>query len=249
LAKPPARDSYAEAIRLFERALALDPGSVEAQTRLADARSSRALDGMADRAADDIARAEGLIGQALAASPRSAFAHHVKGNLLRWRGQCEAAIPEYETALAFNRNAVGTRLGLGRCKLLTGSIDETISLVEQAIRLSPRDPYIAVFYCQIAYVHLLASRVEEAIAWLEKARSANPAHPSPHAYLASAYALNGEAERAAVELAEARRQAADDRYASLARLRAVDFWGVPKIRALFEATYFAGLRLAGMPEE
>jgi|SRR5580704_2735347 tetratricopeptide (TPR) repeat protein len=155
----------------------------------------------------------------------------------------------FETALAFNRNAVGTRLGLGRCKLLTGSIDETISLVEQAIRLSPRDPYIAVFYCQIAYVHLLASRVEEAIAWLEKARSANPAHPSPHAYLASAYALNGEGERAAVELAEARRQAADDRYASLARLRAVDFWGVPKIRALFEATYFAGLRLAGMPEE
>ena len=27
------------------------------------------------------------------------------------------------------------------------------------------------------------------------------------------------------------------------------WWGVPKIRALFEATYFAGLRKAGMPEE
>jgi len=25
--------------------------------------------------------------------------------------------------------------------------------------------------------------------------------------------------------------------------------GVPKIRALYEATYFAGLRKAGMPEE
>ena len=25
--------------------------------------------------------------------------------------------------------------------------------------------------------------------------------------------------------------------------------GVPKVRALFEATYFAGLRKAGMPEE
>jgi len=36
---------------------------------------------------------------------------------------------------------------------------------------------------------------------------------------------------------------------SLARLRAVGYWGVPKIRALFETTYFAGLRLAGMPEE
>jgi hypothetical protein len=26
-------------------------------------------------------------------------------------------------------------------------------------------------------------------------------------------------------------------------------WGVPKIRAWFETTYFVGLRLAGMPEE
>jgi hypothetical protein len=27
------------------------------------------------------------------------------------------------------------------------------------------------------------------------------------------------------------------------------YWGLPKIRALHEATYFAGLRKAGMPEE
>jgi hypothetical protein len=27
------------------------------------------------------------------------------------------------------------------------------------------------------------------------------------------------------------------------------YWGVPKIRALCESTYFAGLRKAGMPEE
>ena len=53
----------------------------------------------------------------------------------------------------------------------------------------------------------------------------------------------------AAELAEARRYGADDRYSSLARLRAIGYFGVPKIRALFEATYFAGLRKAGMPEE
>jgi hypothetical protein len=31
--------------------------------------------------------------------------------------------------------------------------------------------------------------------------------------------------------------------------RAIGYFGVPKIRALFEATYFPGLRKAGMPEE
>jgi hypothetical protein len=41
----------------------------------------------------------------------------------------------------------------------------------------------------------------------------------------------------------------DGRYSSIARLQAAAYYGVPKIRALYEATYFAGLRKAGMPEE
>jgi hypothetical protein len=35
---------------------------------------------------------------------------------------------------------------------------------------------------------------------------------------------------------------------SITRLRAVELGGVPKVRALTEATYFAGLRKAGVPE-
>ena len=120
---------------------------------------------------------------------------------------------------------------------------------EQAIRLSPRDPLIGNMYYRIGAVHLLQSRTDEAIVWLEKARNANPALPIVHAYLASAYALKGETERAAAELAETRRLVSDDRYSSIARLKAVGYFGVPNVRALFEATYFAGLRKAGMPEE
>jgi hypothetical protein len=70
-----------------------------------------------------------------------------------------------------------------------------------------------------------------------------------HAFLASAYGLKGEPDLAAAELAEARRLFGDNRFSSVARLRTIENWGVPKIRALVEATYFAGLRKAGMPEE
>ena len=168
--------------------------------------------------------------------------------MLRAQNRCEEAIPEYETVIASNRNAVGALGNIGQCKFFTGSIEEVIPLVEQAIRLSPRDPYIDVWYLQIGRVHLLQSRTDEAILWLEKARSANPAHPPTHAFLASAYALKGESERAAAELAEARRLSGDDRYSSIAHLQAVGYFGVPKVRALFEATYFVGLRKAGMPE-
>jgi hypothetical protein len=98
-------------------------------------------------------------------------------------------------------------------------------------------------------VCLLQSRIDEAIVWFEKARNALPGLPYHYSYLAAAYALRRQIERAGAELAEARRLCNDDRFSSLARLRAVGYFGVPKTRALFETTYFAGLRKAGMPEE
>jgi adenylate cyclase len=196
-------------------------------------------------------RAEGLAGQALAASPRSPIAHYAKGQVLRAQRRYAEAIREYETAIASNRNWVSTIHALSQCKLYTGAIEETIALAQQAIRLSPRDPLIHFFYLRIGQVHLLGSRIGEAIVWLEKARYGAPAHPNIHAWLASAYALTCETGSASTELAEARCLSGDDRYSSIARWKAVGDWGVvaPETRALFEATYLAGLRKAGMPEE
>lgn len=68
-------------------------------------------------------------------------------------------------------------------------------------------------------------------------------------FLAASCALKGDIGLAAAELAEARRLVADDRYSSIARVRALTPWGTPAISDLAEATYFAGLRMAGMPEE
>jgi TolB-like protein len=243
--RPPSRESRIEAIGLFERALALDPHSAVAQSYLATALATRVLDNMSATVAADIARAEELTGQALATSPRSPLAHYAKGQVLRAQYRYAEAIPEYETAIAFDRNWVRTYPHLAHCKL----IEEVIPLTERAIRLSPRDPVVGVWYLRISQVHLLQSRIDEAVIWLEKARSAMPAFPYVHAYLAAAYALNGEAERAATELAEARRLSGEDRFSSLVHLPATWNYGVPKIRALFEATFIKGLRLAGMPEE
>jgi TolB-like protein/class 3 adenylate cyclase len=200
--KLPTCDTYTEAIGLFERALALDPHSVDAQSFLASALSARVQAGWAESAAVDVARAEGLVGQALAAAPRSPLAHRAKGQVLRAQRRFVEAIPEYETALAVNRNWVSTLHALAQSKLFAGSIEETIPLEEQAIRLSPCDPDIYLFYSEIGMVHLLQYRIDEAIAWLEKARNANPEHPAPRARLASAYALKDETERAAAELAK-----------------------------------------------
>jgi hypothetical protein len=47
---------------------------------------------------------------------------------------------------------------------------------------------------------------------------------------------------------EARRLKGSGSYVSIAQI-ANGYFGVPKIRALYEATYFAGLRKAGVPDE
>jgi adenylate cyclase len=249
LSKPLSRDTYAEAIRLFEHALALDPRSVDAQSWLAHALAGRMHFQMTGSAAADLESAETLVGRALAESPRLPLAHLAKGMLLHARSHPEQAIPEYETVIASNRNWVNVLYTLGMCKLLVGSLEETTPLVEQAIRFSPRDPFIANWYMLIGTVHLLKLRTDEAIRWLEEALSANAELAFAHGHLAAAYALKGDTERAAAELAEARRLSGDGRFASIARLRAARSWGVPKIRSLYETTYFVGLRKAGLPEE
>jgi adenylate cyclase len=178
-------DNYTRAVDLFEHALALDPGSVEAQTSLALALIDRVNSGMTITRTADIARAQGLIGQSLAISPGSTAAHLAKGHVLRAEGRCDLAIPEYEMAIASNRNLAGALFSLGVCRMQTGSIEETIPLEEQAIRLSPRDPNVFNRYLVIGQVHLMQSQTEEAIVSLERARIGNPGSSFPHAWLLS----------------------------------------------------------------
>jgi TolB-like protein len=247
--RPPSAENCAEAIGLFERALMVDPGSAGAKCWLAIVLGNRLLDFPAHASNGDLDRAETLAAKAVAASPRSSLAHFAKGQVLRVQKRYEEAITEYETVLASNRNWVGAIFALGWCKFHTGSIEEIIPLLEQIIRLSPRDPYIGIWYGRIGIAHLLQSRFDEAIVWLEKARSAIPSRPWTRSSLAVAYALKGDTELAAAEIAEARRLSPDGRYSSIARLKEVGYLGVPKIRELFERIYLTGYRIAGVPEE
>ena len=247
--KPPSRENYAEAMSAFEHALALDPRSVAAQSKLAIVLVERILDFPKDASDGDIHRADTLANQALAAAPRSSLAHYAKAEVLRTQRRCREAIPEFETVLALNRNSASAMSHIGRCKILIGPIEEAIPILEQAIRLNPRDPYIGVQYYRVGEAHLLQSHIDEAVAWLEKARSAAPEVPFIRAYLSSAYALKGETPLAVAELAEARRLGGVGSWSSIARLRAATRYETPEIRALVEATHYAGLRKAAVPEE
>jgi tetratricopeptide (TPR) repeat protein len=133
---------------MFERGLALDPGSVEARASLAGSLAG-VMEGMTDTRAADLERAEALARQVLALSPRSPLGHWARGQMLRAQDHYKGAIPEYEAVFAFNRNSVGAISALADCKLHAGPIEEVVPLQEQALRLSPRDPLISNMYGRI----------------------------------------------------------------------------------------------------
>jgi adenylate cyclase len=254
MSRPPTPEKCSEAVDLFDRAIAIDPASVEAQGWLAIVLANRALDYLTGSRAADLVRAETLTARAVAAAPRSALAHYARAELLRVRRRHDEAIPEYQTAIAANPNWADAIAGLGWCKFWSGDIDETIPFHERAIRLSPRDPNVGHWYFRIGHVHLLESRPDEAILWLERAARIAPGLYFVHSYLAAAYGLTGKNDRAAAELAQALRLRGGNIFSSIALLKAKDgepAWdcGPANIRALCEATYFTGLRLAGLPEE
>jgi TolB-like protein/class 3 adenylate cyclase len=243
-------DKFEKAVDLLEHALALDLRSVVTQTRLANALLNRAQLKDPEAAAADLRRVDELLAQALAASPGDPYAHRIKGNLLRFERRCEEAIPEFEIALAADRNNPFALANLSVCKYLTGGSDqEAIALTEQAIRLSPHDPNMYWWYTWIGFVHLLQSRIDEAIAWLEKGRSVQPKAPQPHWFLAATYGFKGELERARAELAEAIKLTGSDRYSTIARSRANGDLYTPALRDRWETVYFPGMRAAGLPEE
>ena len=123
--------------------------------------------------------------EALSEAPRSAVAHFAKGQALRAERKAAEALDEYETVIALDRNHVNALAASSWCKVYLGSLAAAISALEQVIRLSPRDPQIGVWLARIGLVHLLQSRIAEAILWLERARNASPELPNVRCHLAS----------------------------------------------------------------
>jgi TolB-like protein/Tfp pilus assembly protein PilF len=242
---PLSRASVDEAIAWFERALALEPDSAEAQHRLARELVGRVQGFVPASSEADIERAEGLARRALAAAPRNGDVHLTMGAVLQMQRRYAEAISEYETALALNRNLVTAIWRLGRCKISIGKIDESIPLQEQALRLGPRD-HVSENYFRIGEAHLLQSRLDQAIAWLEKSCRASPKVWYVHAWLAAACALTGDLQRARAELDIARTIQVPNFEAAIAHI--AERFTAPESRAKFDTTIYAGLRLAGFPE-
>jgi tetratricopeptide (TPR) repeat protein len=168
--------------------------------------------------------------------------------LRQMQNRLAEAHTEMESAIALDRNNAWAAKGLGQTLMYLGRPQEGIPHIEKAIRLSPFDPNIAIFYHVLARSHLLLDHVDQSIDLYRKAIAANPSAWYCHLDLAAALGLRGDLDEARAQLAESLRL--NPGIKSIARFRAAFPWiPGPDYSRLAEKTINLGLRRAGFPDE
>jgi Tfp pilus assembly protein PilF len=241
---------WQEARQDFERALELDSRSDEARIGLASILSTRLADGWSPVLQEDVPRAEHLLSEAVDRGDVSnrAAAHFTLGVLRQMQNRLPEAQIEFETAISLDSNNARTYLHLGETFLYLGQPEAGIAPLKQAIRLGPDNPNAAITYWALGTCQLLVGRVDQAIDLLQTALAANARMWMPYFYLAGAYGLTGDLDRARSALTESLRLKPALR--SVARMRAENPWlGNPQYWALQEKTLNLGLRRAGFPDQ
>jgi adenylate cyclase len=233
-----------EAQQAFERALEIDPRSVDARIGIALVLAGRLADGVSSSVREDTARAEKLLREALERDANRSMAHGAMGLLRRAEDRQAEAQAELETAIALDRNNAWALRQLGVTFMLTGRPEPCIPYVEKALRLNPRDGWA---YMNLGKCYLLLGQVDEAMPLLRKAAAMIPGSWAIHLKLAGALGLKGEIEEARAEAAEVVRRKPDMN--SVARVRGYVWYRNPQFQVLHDRTVIQGLRNAGFPEE
>lgn len=236
------RDSNDEALRLFYRAIELDPGFASAYGLAAMCFHWRKVNGWIVDPAQEIAEAERLGRRAVALGPDDAVALSCGGYTLVFVAHDLNDGPAFiERALALNPNLAWALFSSGWTKAFLGDPEGAIAQLTHAIQLSPLDPHGFRARGGIAFAHFLAGRYEEAITWAEAALRQRPTYMAAIRELAAANALAGRLPDAQKAMARLRQ------YDPTRRVSTVKDW-VPFRRPDDLKRLEEGLRLAGLPE-
>jgi adenylate cyclase len=201
------QEAYAQARQLLEKAIELDPQYGAAYAAL----SATHLDEWIFQWVQDpqtLGQAFALAQKAVALDDSLPKAYLILGEVYLWRDrQHKQAVAAAERAIALAPNEAEGSARLGLILNFAGRPQETIGLMEQAMRLNPR--YSARYLAILGMAYRLAGRYEEAIAILKAAVTRNPDFLPSHFHLAVIYSELGREEEARTEAAEILRMSPD----------------------------------------
>jgi TolB-like protein len=147
---------------LLEKAINIDPSYGQALGVLATSYTFCAHMGWTDMATI-VPVAERAALKSIEADSEDPWAHHALGSVLLFKRRFEDSLAAFESALRLNPNfslAQGYyALALSYC----GRWQEACVAAQRALRLSPRDPFSAIFCGIAAYSHFVGHNYDEAI--------------------------------------------------------------------------------------
>ena len=235
--------STTEALRLFSRAIDLDPAFATAYAMAAYCYVMRKGSGnMADPVLES-AEAARLAHRAIELGQDDAHAISTGGFALAFVcSDLDTGAALIDRAIALNPNLSAAWFYSGYVKLWLGAPDTAIEHFARAMHFSPLDPTMPRMQAATADAHFHAGRHDEAAAWAALALRHAPDHHNALRINAAANALIGQLERAGNSIARLRQLDPILRVSNLQRSQG------PYRRAEYTARYEEALRKAGLPK-
>ena len=193
--------------------------------------------GWATAGTDYEAKILGQANRAIALAPDNVWAYYVKSEYLTISQRANEGLSAADAGLAINPDDPPLYRARSLAENALGRYEQAKSDVQQAMRLSPRDPMIGIWLMSLGDAELGLGHFDAAIDEYKKAIDAGWRAYQPYRGLTAAYALDGKMEEATSALAEARRL---NPKLTLKWLQTHS----PNVPPLVE-----GLRKAGLPEE
>ena len=189
---------------LLEKATAIDPNYGQALGVLAASHTFSAHMGWADMAtAVPIAERAALA--AIRADSEDPWAHYALGNVYLFTRRFDDSLAEFELALRLNPNFSLAQGYYGLTLSYCGRWQEGDLAASRALRLSPRDPFAALYYGIAAYSQFNGHNYEEAMRLARDAIRQRNDFVGGHRVLTSAAGMAGRADIATAALQELRR--------------------------------------------
>ena len=189
---------------LLEKAIAIDPDYGQAAGVLAASHMFCAHMGWADMASV-ASIAENAALAAIRADGEDPWAHLALGCVHLYSCRFDDSLAEFELALRLNPNFSFAQGYYGLTLSYCGRWQDAALAASRALRLSPRDPLLAIYNGIAAYAQFVGRNYDEAMRLARQAVRERADFVGAHRVLTSAAGMAGQTEVAAASLRELRR--------------------------------------------
>jgi adenylate cyclase len=186
--------------KLYEEAVALDPGFAMAYAKLAYTHAADAMWGWSKDPRESLRKAYEIVNKALALDDSLDTSHYMLGMIYFNMHEYDKAIAEGEKGVELNPNGHEALTLLGWFLNLAGRPAEGLVVLEKAMRLNPMPP--AFQYSILGCSYMLTNQNDKAIGALEKGLRVQPDNTPCLVLLAAAYAEANSGEDARKTAAE-----------------------------------------------